>query len=153
MAVKYSILADVELNTKTIKEQLRNSSKNLKMSVSLDGASQASKDLKDMNSSMVEASLTFQAANEIFHKSIEVISSMVEQVYKLDSAIIEFQKVSNLSNDSLDDYVAKLSKMGSAVARTGKPKRQAPVDGMVNQQQDSLEIQYGLRAYSTTMVA
>ena len=63
------------------------------------------------------------------------------------------KKVSDLSGSALDDYVAKLSEMGSAVARTGKPKCQAPDDGIVNQYQEPLEIQYSLRAYSATMVA
>lgn len=63
------------------------------------------------------------------------------------------KKVSDLSGSSLDNYVAKLSEMGTVVARTGKPKRQAPDDGIANQHQEPLEIQYSLRAYSTTMVA
>ena len=97
--------------------------------------------------------LTFQAANEIFSTSIDIIKSMVEQVYALDAAIIEFQKVSDLSGQALDNYISKLSTMGEAVARTGKPKCQAPDDGIVNQHQEPLEIQYNLRAYSTTMIA
>lgn len=61
------------------------------------------------------------------------------------------KKVSDLSGISLDNYVSKLSEMGTAVARTGKPKCQAPDVGIVNQHQEPLEIQYSLRAYLTTM--
>ena len=50
---------------------------------------------------------------------------MVDQVYELDSAMTEFQKVSNLRGRDLDDYQQKLSEIGRTVARTGKPKCQA----------------------------
>lgn len=153
MAVNYSILADVELNTKNIQKQLNNAAKDLKVSLDTREVKNGAKDIDNLSDSMGNASLTFQAANEIFSKSIEVIGAMVEQVYELDAAMIEFQKVSDLSGQALDDYIAKLSDMGNSVARTGKPKCQAPDDGIVNQHQHPLEIQYSLRAYSTTMVA
>lgn len=150
MAVNYSILADVELNTSKIQQQLNRNLKGLK--VNLD-ANNATRSLNSLNSSATDTYLTFQAANEIFSRSVEIISSMVDQVYELDAAIIEFQKVSDLSGQSLDNYIGKLNEMGSSVARTGKPKCQAPDDGIVNQYQEPLEIQYSLRAYSATMVA
>ena len=146
----YSVLVDVDLQTSTIQKQLNDASKNLKVDLN---TSNASKDLKDLGDTMDNVSLTFQAANEIFSKSIAIIMSMVDQVYELDSALTEFKKVSDLSGSALDDYVDKLNTMGSAVARTGKPKCQAPDDGIVNQHQEPLEIQYSLRAYSATMVA
>ena len=102
---------------------------------------------------MSATSLTFQAANEIFSTATDIISSMVEQIFELDAALTEFKKVSDLSGSALDNYVAKLSEMGTVVARTGKPKRQAPDNGIVNQYQEPLEIQYNLIAHSTTMVA
>lgn len=150
MAINYSILADVELDTSKVQQQLNQNLKNLK--VDLD-TKDAVKGMQDLDAATEDVSLTFQAANEIFRTSIEIIGSMVEQVYALNDAQIEFQKVSDLSGQALDDYIAKLSDMGSTVARTGKPKCQAPDDGMVNQHQHPLEIQYSLRAYSTTMVA
>ena len=146
----YSILVDVELETSTIKKQLDEASKNIKINLDTKNAKQ---DIEDLSYAMEDTSLTFQAANEIFSRSIEVISSMVDQVYELDTAFTDFKKVSDLSGSALDDYVTKLSNMGQAVARTGKPKRQAPDDGIVNQHQEPLEIQYSLRAYSATMVA
>ena len=145
----YSILVDVELDTSTISKQLQTAAKNVKLDLGTKGAVQ---DIEDLGSAMEDTSLTFQAANEVFSKSIEIISAMVDQVYELDTALTEFKKVSDLSGTALDDYVSKLSDMGDAVARTGKPKCQAPDDGIVNQHQEPLEIQYSLRAYSTTMV-
>lgn len=145
----YSILVDVELDTSNIQKQLDRSFKNTKIDL---GTKNAVEGMDELNASTLDTYLTFQAANEIFSKSIEIIEAMVEQVYALNEATIEFQKVSDLSGTSLDNYITKLSEMGDAVARTGKPKCQAPDDGMVNQHHHPLEIQYNLRAYSTTMV-
>ena len=143
----YSILVDVELDTSNIQKQL---DKNAKVQLN---TTDAIKSLLGLDNAMEDTSLTFQAANEVFSTTRDILMSMVNQVYELDSAIIEFQKVSDLTGEALDNYVQKLNDMGDSVGRTGKPKRQAPDDGIVNQHQHSLEIQYSLRAYSTTMVA
>lgn len=143
----YSILVDVELDTSSIQKQL---DKNAKVQLN---TTDAIKSLLGLDNAMEDTSLTFQAANEVFSTTKDILMSMVNQVYELDSAIIEFQKVSDLTGDALDNYVQKLNDMGDSVAKTGKPKCQAPDVGIVNQHQHSLEIQYSLRAYSTTMVA
>ena len=143
----YSILVDVELDTSNIQKQL---DKNAKVQLN---TNDAIKSLLGLDNAMEDTSLTFQAANEVFSTTKDILMSIVGQVYELDSAIIEFQKVSDLTGDALDNYVQKLNDMGDSVAKTGKPKRQAPDDGIVNQHQEPLEIQYSLRAYSTTMVA
>ena len=143
----YSILVDVELDTSNIQKQL---DKNAKVQLN---TTDAIKSLLGLDNAMEDTNLTFQAANEVFSTTKDILMSMVNQVYELDSAIIEFQKVSDLTGDALDNYVQKLNDMGNSVAKTGKPKCQAPDDGIVNQHQYPLEIQYNLRAYSTTMVA
>lgn len=143
----YSILVDVELDTSNIQKQL---DKNAKVQLN---TTDAIKSLLGLDNAMEDTSLTFQAANEVFSTTKDILMSMVEQVYELDSAIIEFQKVSDLTGEALDNYVQKLNSMGDSVAKTGKPKCQAPDDGIVNQHQLPLENQYSLRAYSTTMVA
>lgn len=143
----YSILVDVELDTSNIQKQL---DKNAKVELN---TTDAIKSLLGLDNAMEDTSLTFQAANEVFSTTKDILMSMVKQVYELDSAIIEFQKVSDLRGEALDNYVQKLNSMGDSVAKTGKPKRQAPEDGIANQLQEPLEIQYSLRAYSATMVA
>lgn len=143
----YSILVDVELDTSNIQKQL---DKNAKVQLN---TTDAIKSLLGLDNAMEDTSLTFQAANEVFSTTKDILMSMVNQVYELDSAIIEFQKVSDLTGDALDNYVQKLNDMGDSVAKTGKPKCQAPDDGIVNQHRYPLEIQYNLSAYSTTMVA
>lgn len=126
----YSILVDVELQLDDIQRQLDKAAKDMKLDLN---ASATKKGLDDISDSAEDVSLTFQAANAIFSKTIDIIANMTEEVYALDGALTEFKKVSDLSGTSLDSYVQKLSIMGSAVARTGKPKCQAPNDGMVNQ--------------------
>lgn len=143
----YSILVGVQLDTSNIQSQLNAYAKNLKFKLEFangdaisgglgtinqkfkettDAADSASKKTKDLNDSLRNANdtandtaLTFQAANEIFQTSIDIISSMVEQVFELNDAMIEFQKVSDLSGEALEDYVANLSDIGNTVGRTG----------------------------------
>ena len=126
----WSILVGVELETNKIKSQLQEATKGLKVSVD---AKDAVEGIDNLDSSIKNASLSFQAANEVFSTTIDIISAMTEQVFELDTALTEFKKVSDLSGTALDNYVEKLSTMGSTVARTGKPKCLTPNVGMVNQ--------------------
>ena len=91
-------------------KSVKDSTKNVK---DLDNA------LKNQDNTMQNNLLTFQAANMILSKTIDIMSSMVEQVYKLNGAVTEYKKVTDLTGDSLDKYVSKLSTMGREVARTG----------------------------------
>ena len=76
--------------------------------------------------------LSYQEANAIMSKSIDIISSMVDQVFEMNGALTEFSKVSDLSGASLDAYVSKLQDLGSEVGRTGKPKCLSQNVRMVN---------------------
>lgn len=129
----YSVLVDVELDTSTVQKQLNDATKKIKIDLDDKPVKESAKSMEDLGNSVEETSLTFQAANEVFSKAIEIIGSMVEEVYELDGALTEFRKVSSLSGSALEEYVSQLSDMGDAVARTGKPKCQAPDVGMANQ--------------------
>lgn len=128
MASQYSILVDVDFSTSQIQQKLRQAAQNAKINFDVDSGSidQAAKAAENLG-------LTFQEANLIMSRSLDIITSMVDEVYTLDSSLTEFKKVSDLSGASLDNYTNKLSAIGKTVARTGKPKRQARSDGMVNQ--------------------
>ena len=128
MASQYSILVDVDFSTNQIQQKLRQAAQNTKINFDVDSGSidQAAKAAENLG-------LTFQEANLIMSKSLDIITSMVDEVYALDSSLTEFKKVSDLSGASLDNYTNKLSEIGKTVARTGKPKSQARSDGMVNQ--------------------
>lgn len=128
MASQYSILVDVDFSTSQIQQKLRQAAQNTKINFDVDSGSidQAAKAAENLG-------LTFQEANLIMSKSLDIITSMVEEVYALDSSLTEFKKVSDLSGVSLENYTNKLSEIGKTVARTGKPKCQARCVGMVNQ--------------------
>ena len=128
MASQYSILVDVDFSTSQIQQKLRQAAQNTKINFDVDSGSidQAAKAAENLG-------LTFQEANLIMSRSLDIITSMVDEVYALDSSLTEFKKVSDLSGASLENYTNKLSEIGKTVARTGKPKRQARSDGMVNQ--------------------
>ena len=128
MASQYSILVDVDFSTSQIQQKLRQAAQNTKINFDVDSGSidQAAKAAENLG-------LTFQEANLIMSRSLDIITSMVDEVYALDSSLTEFKKVSDLSGASLENYTNKLSEIGKTVARTGKPKSQARSDGMVNQ--------------------
>ena len=136
----FSILADVELNLKSIEQQLKGyklkfvvDGKNIQgATASIQGFVKAGDEAKEttdkLTDSIHQAGLTYQAANAILRKTIEVVSAMTEQVYELDGAVTEFKKVSDLSGKSLDGYVDKLANMGKEVARTGSEMVEAATE-------------------------
>ena len=139
MASNYSIIVDAELDLKKIKEQLKEVASN-GVDLKVHGAAQGKKEIDDvtkstrqLNEAGQDLELTFNVAHEVFSKFLSVVKDMAGQVYELDAALTEFKKVSDLSGSALDDYVDKLSQLGQAVGRTGKPNRSEPVccDGKV----------------------
>lgn len=123
---EYSILAKVVLDLNNIQSQLNKASKSVKFDVDtksfdsvVSGANKASEAVDDLG-------LTFNVANQMFQKSIDLIGDFVDQVYTMNSAVTEFKKVSDLRGSGLEDYVQSLSEMGKTVARTGKPNRSEP---------------------------
>ena len=133
MASNYSVIVDAELDLKKIKEQLKEVSSN-GVDLKVHGAAQGKKEIDDvtkstrqLNEAGQDLELTFNVAHEVFSKFLSVVKDMAGQVYELDAALTEFKKVSDLSGSALDDYVDKLSQLGQAVGRTGKPNRSEPV--------------------------
>ena len=133
MAVNYSVVVQAELDLKKIKEQLKEVASN-GVDLKVHGAAQGKKEIDDvtkstrqLNEAGQDLELTFNVAHEVFSKFLSVVKDMAGQVYELDAAITEFKKVSDLSGSALDDYVDKLSQLGQAVGRTGKPNRSEPV--------------------------
>ena len=133
MASNYSIVVQAELDLKKIKEQLKEVASN-GVDLKVHGAAQGKKEIDDvtkstrqLNEAGQDLELTFNVAHEVFSKFLSVVKDMAGQVYELDAALTEFKKVSDLSGSALDDYVDKLSQLGQAVGRTGKPNRSEPV--------------------------
>ena len=129
----YSIHAKVVLDLNNIQSQLNNAAKKVTFKIDGKGIRSVTAELDTMSTATQQASkhaedlgLTYQQARLIMDKCVDTISSMVEQVYTLNSAMTEFKKVSDLRGSGLEDYVQSLSEMGKTVARTGKPNRSEP---------------------------
>ena len=118
---------EIQTSTSEIQKKLNEAAKNVNINIKAKGAKEASDGINNLSDNMNEASssaenfeLTYQAANMIMEKSIEIISSMVSEVYTLNAAQVELAKVTDLSGESMDEYVSKLTDMGAEVAKTGK---------------------------------
>lgn len=117
MATNFTILVDAEIqNISQITKQLQSLGKSTKFNIDVNAPG-----LKNAALNAENMGLSFQQANAIMTTSIDIISSMVDQVFEMNDALTEFQKVSDLAGTSLDSYVDKLTQMGDEVARTGKP--------------------------------
>ena len=114
----FSILVDVDFDTKQVQSQLQKATRKLSIDVDSGQVRNAATDVKNLGSAMEDTSLTFNAANEIFRTTLDVITSMVDQVYELDAVLVEFQKVSDLGGESLERYVDNLAELGNTVGRT-----------------------------------
>ena len=146
----YSILVGIELDTSDVQKQLDEiKGRDIKVKVDVEGNEKLEATAETMaklpkrsktikahvdkaSNSIKNMGLTFQQANDIMQKSIHIIGNMLDSVFELDNALVEFQKVSELSGASLDAYVDKLTRMGLEVGRTGKPKGQSRNVQMVN---------------------
>ena len=125
---QYSILVDVEFETQQIQKKLKDATKSLKdVKINVDD-----KDIKDATKAAEDFGLTFQEANLVMQKSLDIISQMVDEVYTLNDSMTELKKVSGLDDSGLDKYQEKLTNIGKTVGRTGKPKCQARNVRIVN---------------------
>lgn len=126
MANDFNILAGVQLDTKSIQSQLDAiKNKTINVGVKVDGAGgvgELENATRAASSAAEDMGLTYQVANQIFRTSIDIIQSMAQETLNLNEATIEFQKVSDLTGASLENYTSKLADMGQQVARTGEPK-------------------------------
>ena len=133
----FSILVDVDFDTKQVQSQLQKATRKLSIDVDSGQVRNAATDVKNLGSAMEDTSLTFNAANEIFRTTLDIITSMVDQVYAMDSALTEFKKVSDLSGQSLQQYTDYLSELGATVGRTGSEMIEAATEFRKNGFNDS----------------
>lgn len=156
----WNILVGVELDVSDIQKQIDQAGKNIKdITIKADTES-ARKNLDKLDRSATNAAgsadnlkLSYQAANAVFRETVDVLGAMLTQVFELDTALTEFKKVSDLSSDSLDNYVSSLSEMGLTVGRTGKPKCLSLGVGMINLRHTTVQNPVSPKAYLTTMAA
>ena len=73
----WNILVGVDFDTSNIKAKLNKNLKDYNQKIKLDV------------SDVEEANITFNVANQLFRDSIELIGSLTNEVYELDSALTE----------------------------------------------------------------
>ena len=56
----------------------------------------------------------------LIQKGVQTVKKMVGEVTSVDSSLVELQKVTTLTGDSLDQFVDKAYKVGEGLGRTGK---------------------------------
>lgn len=129
----YSILAKVVLNLGGIQQQLNNASKGVKFNIDSGGVATATTQMNGLGDATDKAGAAAVSAYSnwyqyymVLQQVINVVESLAEQTFTLDASMTEFKKVSDLTGSALDSYVEKLTEMGKAVARTGKPNRSEP---------------------------
>lgn len=111
----YSVLVDVELQTKQIQKELDKFNGKINIDVKDNGS------LNELVDATEQVQLGWQESKVILMDSLKIIQSMVDEVYTLDASITEFSKVSDLSGDALQSYVDDLTEAGKQVARIGRP--------------------------------
>lgn len=83
------------------------------------GAQDASERIRETATAVEESTLSYQEWNVVLNTCVDTIKAFAEQTFEMDSALTDFKKVSDLTGDSLDQYVDKLQDLGSTVVRTG----------------------------------
>lgn len=86
------------------------------------GAQQSTKDIKKFGSTTLDVTkkvVQFGAVTAVIRGVTTGMGAMVQNVFELDSALVEFKKVSSLSNDELKDYTKQAYEAGKATAKTG----------------------------------
>lgn len=119
----WKIAVGVNIDTSDIQSQLNKvSSKGLKINFDTGKSSQ---EMLGLIAHGQKLNLTYQAAHSIFKACTSAISSMVDEVLKLNKAEIELQKVSDLQGASLEKYVKKLGEAGREVGRSASEMTEA----------------------------
>ena len=62
---------------------------------------------------------TYMSVSTVFYQVIHSIEDMINEVTELDSALVELQKVTDLSGASLENFVTDAYNAASTVAKTG----------------------------------
>lgn len=118
----YSIVLNAQVDAQSIKDSLNKLQKqlpDLKLNFNTGDINNATKAVNDNAEAVDSAMLTYQQANLLLQDTIKIVKSMANEVYALNSAQVDFQKVSDLAGKDLENYIGNLTKAGAEVARTG----------------------------------
>ena len=105
-------LKDLDKNSKKATDSVKN------LGNSLNQVDKDSKSLGQSFGDIVTKVGKFYLATKPIQMMQQAFDEAIETVKEFDDAVTEFNKVSDLSGESLDDYTQKLGELGQTVART-----------------------------------
>ena len=131
-SANYQILVGVDFETKQVQKRLNELAKDVTLKVKTEADTQKIKEASDAVKKVKEGTdettyatkefgLQWQEAKAVMQFALNIIKSMADEVYALDASMTDFQKVSELTGDSLKESVSDLTAAGKIVARTGRP--------------------------------
>lgn len=138
MATKFEVVLSAQLDKDSksdIQKQINDISKGTKLSIKSDsrGVDSMNKSIQGLSNSASNAKTHTQGLNDIIRKfaSWQIVgdiihgvknamNDMVQQVVDLDSSLVEFNKVTDLSKDELDSFTSSAYESAEQLARTGK---------------------------------
>lgn len=137
MATKFEVVLSAKLDTNSaaeIKKQIDNISKGVNLKINADSGSinKVKNSLNEVSNAAQNAKkhtqglddiiskfTSWQIVGDVIHGVKDAMGDMVEQVFKLDSSLVEFNKVTDLTESQLQSFTEQAYKTANEVARTG----------------------------------
>ena len=96
---------------------------------------------------------TYMSVTTVFYQIINTTKDMIQEVTDLDSALVELQKVSSLTGDSLQNFVSDAYDAAEGVAKTGTEMIEAATEFSKAGYDDSQILKLGELALMYTNIA
>ena len=138
MATKFEVILEAQLSKSSlssIQNQLKELTKGTKFEIQTDNSSitKLTSSLTDLGNEAKNAKQHAQGLDEIIqkfttwsigaavvNKTKDAIADMVQQVFDLDASLVEFNKVTDVTPEQLQQITNEAYKLGEQLARTGK---------------------------------
>ena len=138
MATKFEVILEAQLSKSSlnsIQNQLKELTKGTKFEIQTDNSSitKLTSSLTDLGNEAKNAKQHTQGLDEIIqkfttwsigaavvNKTKDAIADMVQQVFDLDASLVEFNKVTDVTPEQLQQITNEAYKLGEQLARTGK---------------------------------
>ena len=137
MATKFEVILEAQLSKtslSSIQSQLKELTKGTKFDIQADSSSvtKLKNSLTDLGNEAQNAKQHTQGLSEIMqkfttwsigaavvNKTKDAIADMVQQVFDLDASLVEFNKVTDVTPEQLQQITNEAYKLGEQLARTG----------------------------------
>lgn len=138
MATKFEVILEAQLSKtslSSIQSQLKELTKGTKFDIQADSSSvnnlknsladlgkeaQNAKEHTQGLSEIMQKFTTWSIGAAIVNKTKDAIADMVQQVFDLDASLVEFNKVTDVTPEQLQQITNEAYKLGEQLARTGK---------------------------------